>query len=343
MEPQDTSHPSAVNQNVNYHMVDVANKDVNLRIAEAEGYIYMHPATLERIKLQTLPKGDCFALAETAGILAAKKTSELIPLCHPLPLEKLTVHCEIDEREQAVKVICEAKTHSKTGVEMEALAGVQGALLTIYDVTKQVDPLLTIGNVRLLRKEGGKSGLWTHEAAKVESKNQANTRKEWSGIRVSTLSISDRASSGVYEDRSGPILQEESKKLGAQILESRLISDELEGIVNNLNSMLEHPQAQLILCTGGTGLSPRDQTPEALKLIAEKEIPGIGELLRSSGSKFTPFAYLSRSIAVLKKNCLIIALPGSTNAVREGVGALKTSIPHAIKVINSKPLDTESK
>ena len=334
MESPNTSLPSEAESQAKYHMVDVADKNANLRIAKAEGYIYMRPATLERVKSKTLPKGDCFALAETAGILAAKKTSDLIPLCHPLPLEKLSLHCEIVETEQAVRVVCEAKTHSKTGVEMEALAGVQGALLTIYDVTKQVDPLLTIGNIRLLRKEGGKSGLWTYEAAKEEPENTLDKSPLWQGIRVSTLSISDRASTGVYEDRSGPLLAKEVKKLGAEIVESKLIADDLDTIISALKDTLDQHQPHLILCTGGTGLSPRDQTPEALKLIAEKEIPGIGELLRSYGSKHTPYSYLSRSLAVLKKNCLIIALPGSSNAVREGVDALKASVPHAIKVIH---------
>ncbi|MFK7824452.1 MAG: bifunctional molybdenum cofactor biosynthesis protein MoaC/MoaB [Oligoflexales bacterium] len=335
MESQNTSHPSGAKKQANYHMVDVADKNSNLRIATAEGYIYMRPSTLERIKLKTLPKGDCFALAETAGILAAKKTSDLIPLCHPLPLEKLTIHCEVSEKDQAVKVVCEAKTHSKTGVEMEALSGVHGALLTIYDVTKQVDPLLTIGNIRLLRKEGGKSGVWSYESAKEQPEDSTISPLPWQGIRVCTLSISDRASSGIYEDRSGPLLATEIKKLGAEHLGSELISDELNEIVTSIKSMLKLQEPQLIICTGGTGLSPRDQTPEALKLIAEKEIPGIGELLRSYGSQFTPYSYLSRSIAVLRQSCLIIALPGSANAVKEGMVALKASIPHAIRVINN--------
>ena len=97
MEPLDTLLPSVDKEKqANYHMVDVADKDSNLRIATAEGYIYMRPATLERIKNQSLPKGDCFALAEAAGILAAKKTADLIPLCHPLPLEKLTIQCSVE-------------------------------------------------------------------------------------------------------------------------------------------------------------------------------------------------------------------------------------------------------
>ena len=332
MESQNTSLPLEAKEHVNYHMVDVADKGSNLRIALAEGYIYMQASTLEIIKTKKLPKGDCFALAETAGILAAKKTADLIPLCHPLPLEKLTIQCSIDEKEQAVKALCEAKTHSKTGVEMEALSGVQGALLTIYDVTKQVDPVLTIGNIRLLRKEGGKSGLWTYETAKEERKFSCDT--PWQGIKISTLSISDRASSGIYDDRSGPLLANQVKSLGAEYIEGRLISDDLDIIVTTIKSMLEQQSPQLIICTGGTGLSPRDQTPEALKILAEKEVPGIGERLRSFGSQFTPYAFLSRSLAVIKNNCLIIALPGSTNAVKEGIAALKESVPHAIAVIN---------
>ncbi|NRA45777.1 MAG: bifunctional molybdenum cofactor biosynthesis protein MoaC/MoaB [Oligoflexales bacterium] len=325
MESQNTSRPSADKSNhANYHMVDVAGKNSNLRIASAEGYIYMRPSTLERIKNQSLPKGDCFTLAETAGILAAKRTADLIPLCHPLPLEKLTIQCKVDDKEQAVRVTCEAKTHSKTGVEMEALAGVHGALLTIYDVTKQVDPLLTIGSIRLLRKEGGKSGLWTYESAKEETGTQQE-EKPWQGIKISTLSINDKDGSG---------LAKEIKLLGADLIESRFISGDLEDILANLRTMLLKTEPQLIICTGGTGLSPMDQAPEALRIIAEKEIPGIGERLRSYGSQFSASAYLNRSIAVLKNGCLIVALPNSTHAVKEAIAALKDSIPHAIELIN---------
>lgn len=339
MERQHTSQGSETK--TLYHMIDVSSKTSNLRVAWAEGRIYMAAETLKRVRDKTLPKGDCFALAETAGILAAKKTSELIPLCHPLPLDKLRVSCAVDEESGSVHVICQAKTHSKTGVEMEALAGVQGALLTIYDITKQIDPVLSIGHVRLLRKEGGKSGVWEHPEAKGLSPEKAPKKSEeyaWKDIKVATVTISDRAHAGTYKDTSGELLRDMSQSWGASLGVHSIVPDAKDQIEAKIMHLLENQSDLLVLCTGGTGLSPRDVTPDVLETLAERQIPGIGEALRHKGSQSTPYAYLSRSLAVSKGFNLIIALPGSPKAVREGMQVLQKLVPHCMQVLSGKAI-----
>ncbi len=144
------------------HMIDVGEKVATRRRALATGRIRMSRAAFEAIRDRTNPKGDVLAQAEVAGLLAAKRTSDVIPLCHPLPLDQVRVRFELDAAASAVVASCEAAAVAKTGVEMEALAGVTGALLAVYDLSKAVDPVLTISDVRLVVKEGGKSGRWIH-------------------------------------------------------------------------------------------------------------------------------------------------------------------------------------
>ena len=143
-----------------YKMIDVSRKEVTHRKALATGEIILGSQVIELIKAKKMPKGDPLSIAEVAGINGVKKTSELIPLCHPLPLDHISLHTEIDETKNSVIVYCLVSANSKTGVEMEALSGVNSALLVIYDLSKIVEPNLKITNTKLLVKSGGKKGLW---------------------------------------------------------------------------------------------------------------------------------------------------------------------------------------
>jgi cyclic pyranopterin monophosphate synthase len=147
------------------HMVDVGDKAATHRVAVASGRISMQPSTLAAIEAGDAKKGDVLGVARIAAIQGAKRTSELIPLCHPVALTRVAVEFRIDEQTSAV--ICEARaeTHGPTGVEMEALTAVQVALLTIYDMCKAVDRSMVIGDVRLLEKHGGRSGSFVADAA----------------------------------------------------------------------------------------------------------------------------------------------------------------------------------
>ena len=148
-----------INDRGEMNIVDISNKVETKREALAEGYINLNKEILEKIKNEKIQKGDIFAAARFSAINGAKKTSELIPLCHHLSLNKITIDFEICESISSIKIIAFCKSHSKTGVEMEALTSVSVGLLTLYDMLKALDPFLKIDNIRLLEKKGGKNGI----------------------------------------------------------------------------------------------------------------------------------------------------------------------------------------
>ncbi|MBR3035132.1 MAG: cyclic pyranopterin monophosphate synthase MoaC [Firmicutes bacterium] len=147
-----------INENGEAVMVDVSGKAVTVREAQAQGTIFVGPAIMKLLQRGDIAKGDVLAAARIAGIMACKKTSDIIPLCHPLPITKASVDFEILPGQQEVRAVCTVKTEGKTGVEMEALTGVSAALLTIYDMCKAVSKEMVISDVHLVRKSGGKSG-----------------------------------------------------------------------------------------------------------------------------------------------------------------------------------------
>ena len=142
------------------HMVDVSGKDVTARVAVAEGYVKMAPETLDHVLKGTAKKGDVLGVARLAGIMGAKRTADLVPLCHPLPVTKVSVDLVPDEALPGVRVTAEVKTTGQTGVEMEALTAVSVACLTVYDMLKAVEKGMEIGGVRVTLKDGGKSGRY---------------------------------------------------------------------------------------------------------------------------------------------------------------------------------------
>ncbi|MET3646937.1 cyclic pyranopterin monophosphate synthase MoaC [Phyllobacterium ifriqiyense] len=158
MTPSKLSHLDATGA---ANMVDVGDKTETVRLATAEGFVSMLPETLKLIQTGNAAKGDVIGTARIAGIMAAKKTHELIPLCHPLLLSKISIDIEADETLPGLHVTATVKLTGKTGVEMEALTAVSVACLTIYDMAKAVDKGMNIQNIRLLQKTGGKSGDWS--------------------------------------------------------------------------------------------------------------------------------------------------------------------------------------
>jgi cyclic pyranopterin monophosphate synthase len=142
------------------HMVDVGDKATTHRVARAEGFIWMASATLNQIAAGTSRKGDVLGIARIAGIMAAKRTHELIPLCHQIPLTHVSIEWTLDEERHCIRCEARTETHAQTGVEMEALTAVQVALLTVYDMAKAIDRGMVLGDIRLLEKQGGASGHW---------------------------------------------------------------------------------------------------------------------------------------------------------------------------------------
>lgn len=314
-----------------FKMIDVGGKRVTRRRAIACGTIHVGAAAFVRIRDKSMPKGDVLAMAEVAGIVGAKKTPEILPMCHLLSLDQVTVDFESDEARAAVTVYCQVAAHAKTGVEMEALQGASAALMSIWDLTKGVEPALTVSGIRLLYKEGGKSGIWINPKGIPDWLAQQMPAPEpLAGVKAAVLVMSDRASQGDYEDRSGPLARGMLEAAGAQVLRVEVVRDDKAAITDALEKLTN--ECRLVICSGGTGISGSDVTPEALQAIADKPVPGLGELLRQDGSAFTNLSWLSRSFAAKVRQALVIALPGSPKAVRQGLEVLIPVLPHAISM-----------
>ena len=324
----------APSESAAFHMADVRRKRATARRAVAVGELYAGSA-FDDIVAKRLPKGDGIAMAEIAGLQGAKNASQLMPLCHPLPLEYLELRCEPVTERQAIRVYCEVATCARTGVEMEALAGVSAALLTLYDLTKPVQPALAIGGVRLLFKEGGKKGLWFHPDGLTEAERAhycPHDAPRLEGAAAAVVTLSDRAHRGDYKDASGALLVERLRALGADVGPAEVRADEAAPLAARLREMAA-AGVRLVLCTGGTGLGPRDVTPEALAQVADRRVPGIAEMFRSESSQHTPLAWLSRTEAVLLGETLVIALPGSAKAVAQGMDILAPILAHALAMV----------
>jgi molybdenum cofactor synthesis domain-containing protein len=197
---------------------------------------------------------------------------------------------------------------------------------------------LKISDIRLNEKHGGKSGVWTHPEFSASqpaplAKESSAVRLTLEGVRAAVITISDRASRGETEDKSGPALSQGLESRGASVVGSVIVADDREQIQNAFRRFALESDAQLVISTGGTGLSPRDVTPEALSEICERQIPGFGEALRADGAKHIASAYLSRSMAGTLRDKLLIALPGSPKAVVEGLETLAPLLKHSLHTL----------
>ncbi len=320
-----------------YKMVGIGHKAVTERNAIAKGVIDIGEKAMQLLQIDgCLPKGDPLILAEIAGINGAKKAYEMIPLCHPLSLEQVLIKTKCNYKENTIEIFCFVATTSKTGVEMEALSGVNAALLAIYDLAKNVDPNLSILGVRLLLKEGGKSKYWRHPMAQdadIQQFISAPRILPLKNITSSILTLSNRAAKGEYIDKSGRWLNDFLVQLGSEVISYDVIHDDEDKLTKWINDILTKKKPQVVITTGGTGLSPNDITTKVMRNLFEQVIPGIGELIRAHGRQYTKHACLSDSIAGIINDTLIICLPGNPRAVQESMEVLTDIIPHSLHVI----------
>ena len=296
-------------------MVNITHKSATLRIAIATGIVKVSKQeTIDAIKNRQVPKGDIFEFSRAAGLLACKKTYEVVPDCHPLPIEFTSIKHEINGLE--IKIIVEVHTVYKTGVEVEAMHGVMITALTIYDMLKPIDKQVEILNIQLEDKKGGKTDI---KYAYPEN------------LKVAVITCSDSINNGVGEDKSGAIVIEHLKKHHLNVAIKKVIADDFNTIQDEAKSLV-NDGFQLILFTGGTGLSSRDVTPDAIRPLIDREVPGVMEAARDYGQQRTPYAMLSRGIAGFAGDSLIITLPGSPKGAEESMNAIFPYILHVFRV-----------
>jgi len=297
-------------------MVDVTDKVVTVRIAKAEGKISMLPETILAIQNDALPKGNVLTTAKISGIQSAKKTAEMIPMCHQLNLSYVDIEFEFEPDAICIRSI--VKTKEATGVEMEALSAVSGAALTIYDMCKSVDKSMVIGEIKLVKKVGGKSD---HT---VEYRPN-----------VGVITLSDSISSGQGEDKSGPILINGFSDAGCLVNHHETFPDGSKKLVSTIQDWVKDG-VELIITTGGTGLGPRDLTIETMEKVFTSKLPGVEQALHAYGRGKVKTAMLSRLTAGVVNGVIVICLPGSTGAAKDALQVLIPTIFHSFHMMKGE-------
>jgi len=295
-------------------MVNITHKSNTLRKAIAIAMVKVSgQATIDAIVQRKVPKGDVFEFSRVAGLFAVKKTSDVIPDCHPLPVEYTAISHEIEGLHIIIRV--EVHTVYKTGVEVEAMHAAAVTALTLYDMLKPIDKGIEIENIRLEQKSGGKSQYKSDSAI----------------LKCAVVVCSDSIAAGNKQDGSGKAIIQKLEQYQLETNHYDIIPDNFDEIQQKAISLKEEG-FDLLIFTGGTGLSSRDVTPDAIKPLLEKEIPGIMETARGYGQERMPYAMLSRGVAGFMQQMLVMTLPGSVKGVEESMDALFPAVLHVFKV-----------
>ena len=300
----------------NVKMVDVTDKPATERTARAEGKISMKKETLALLLEEELPKGNVLTTAKLTGIQAAKQTSNLIPLCHPLNVSWVDIEFESEGDHILIKAV--AKTKEATGIEMEVLAAVSVAALTIYDMCKAVDKTMVISDIHLVEKKGGKSDHKTDYSPKT-----------------AILVLSQSVHEGKSEDTSGKILQEGLSKNGCKIDHTEVIPDDSKQLKTVMNDLISK-DFELVVTSGGTGVGPFDVTIETIEPILSQRLSGVEQALHSYGRTKTPTAMLSRLLAGRIDNTFVICLPGSPGAAKDALAVLMPDFLHVFPMVEGE-------
>lgn len=299
-------------------MVDILSKTNTHRKAIAQAIVTVSSQeTIDAILQKKVPKGDVFEMSKTAGLFAVKKTSDVIPDCHPLPIEYTKITHTVNGLE--ITILAEVHTIYKTGVEVEAMYGASVTAMTMYDMLKPIDKGITINRIALVEKTGGKSDF----------------RKDTGeGRRSAVLVVSDAIASGKKEDKGGQYILSVLNKNKLENISYDLLPDKEEQLIQKVKELAG--KTDLLIISGGTGLTKNDKTPEILRKLIDTEIPGIMEYARDYGQNRSPYSMFSRGFAGLIGSTLILAIPGSTNGAKETMDALFPYVLHSFKMLQTK-------
>lgn len=297
-------------------MKDISSQSNTLRIATAKSIITTDAETIETLRAGDVRGQDPFLVARIAAIQAAKNTGLMFPFLHQVPIDHVDVEFELTEI--TIEIRAEVKAIYKVGVGMEAMAAATAAALNLYSLVRCIDKKAYIGETRILKEKGGRASF-----------REVFPRK----LRGGVLVMSDSISSGQKNDQSGRTIVERLEKEGIEVAEYKIIPDEVGTIRDTVARWCDDESFDVIMTTGGTGITPRDRTPEALRDLLERELPGVAEAMRAYGQNRTHYSMLSRSIAGVRGQTLIVCFPGSKKGVAESLDAVFPAVLHAFKMI----------
>jgi len=298
-------------------MIDITDKRATMRRAVAEARVKISSATADAIRADEVPKGSVVDVTRAAALLGIKRTPDLLPFCHPIPVDHAGVTMDLEE--DAVRITVEVAAIARTGVEVEAMTGASIAALNVYDMVKPIDPGASITGVRLVKKKGGKS-----------DHAESFDRELTAGVLV----VSDSVAAGTKQDSAGRGVAGLLEDHGISVVATEVVPDEPEDIRKMVIGWADDEKLDFAFVVGGTGLGPRDTTPEAVRPLLEREIPGLAETVRAFGRERTPLADLSRAVGGQRGTTIIMAVAGSTRGARESVQALMPWLRHVLKVFD---------